>query len=116
MHRIQAQGVDVKVCLPVERIFNEEAAHMVGMGSVVTRSVPDFHLMVGNPARSIGCVCRCGEPLLKWSKQATSELERVACIACKLTYEICDRRVVEIALNSTSPVDEHIHEVANVPS
>ena len=36
---------------------------MVGMGSVVTRSVPDFHLVLGNPARSVGCVCRCG-PLL----------------------------------------------------
>ena len=27
---------------------------MVGMGSVVTKSVPDFHLVVGNPARSVG--------------------------------------------------------------
>src|SRR5512134_492423 len=26
---------------------------MVGMGSLVTRSVPDFHLVVGQPARSI---------------------------------------------------------------
>src|SRR5439155_21942603 len=31
---------------------------MVGMGAVVTRSVPDFHLVIGNPARSIGCRCR----------------------------------------------------------
>src|SRR5262249_32432917 len=30
---------------------------MVGMGSVVTRSVPDFFLVVGNPARPVGCVC-----------------------------------------------------------
>ena len=43
---------------------------MVGMGSVVTRSVPDFHLVVGNPARSIGCVCRCGEPLVKWDDES----------------------------------------------
>ena len=27
---------------------------MVGMGSIVTRSVPDFHLVVGQPARSVG--------------------------------------------------------------
>src|SRR4030095_11779942 len=33
---------------------------MVGMGSVVTKSVPDFHLVIGNPARSIGAVCKCG--------------------------------------------------------
>jgi UDP-2-acetamido-3-amino-2,3-dideoxy-glucuronate N-acetyltransferase len=34
---------------------------MVGMGSVVTRDVADFALVVGNPARQIGYVCRCGE-------------------------------------------------------
>jgi acetyltransferase-like isoleucine patch superfamily enzyme len=39
---------------------------MIGMGSVVTRSVPDFHLVVGNPARSVGCVCRCGEPFVRF--------------------------------------------------
>ncbi len=37
---------------------------MVGMGSVVTRSVPDFHMVLGNPARSVGCVCKCGPGLL----------------------------------------------------
>ncbi len=36
---------------------------MVGMGSVVTRSVPAFHLVLGSPARSVGVVCRCGELL-----------------------------------------------------
>jgi hypothetical protein len=40
---------------------------MVGMGSVVTLGVPDFHLVVGNPARSIGYVCRCGKPLARFS-------------------------------------------------
>lgn len=36
---------------------------MIGMGSVVTRSVGDYELVVGNPARRIGYVCRCGERL-----------------------------------------------------
>ena len=35
---------------------------MIGMGAVVTRSVPDFHLVAGQPARTVGAVCRCGEP------------------------------------------------------
>ena len=33
---------------------------MIGMGALVTKSVPDFHLAIGHPAKSVGCVCRCG--------------------------------------------------------
>ena len=55
---------------------------MVGMGSVVTRSVPDFHLVVGNPARSIGCVCRCGEPLMKWDDQRSADPNSIICSVC----------------------------------
>ena len=36
---------------------------MVGAGSVVTRDVADYELVVGNPARRIGSACPCGEPL-----------------------------------------------------
>lgn len=70
---------------------------IVGMGSVVTRSVPDFHLVVGNPAKSIGCVCRCGEPLAKWSPADSGENVQVNCRACGLAYEICDRVVRDLA-------------------
>jgi len=36
---------------------------MVGSGSVVTRDVDDYALVVGNPARRIGSACTCGQPL-----------------------------------------------------
>jgi UDP-2-acetamido-3-amino-2,3-dideoxy-glucuronate N-acetyltransferase len=35
----------------------------VGAGSVVTKDVKDFALVVGNPARQIGWMCQCGERL-----------------------------------------------------
>ena len=68
---------------------------MVGMGSVVTRSIPDFHLVVGNPARSVGCVCRCGEVLLRFHNEGQDT--SVACAACGLPYRIAGREVTELA-------------------
>ena len=37
---------------------------LIGAGSVVTNSVPDYALVYGNPARIKGWVCNCGEKLL----------------------------------------------------
>lgn len=38
---------------------------MVGSGSVVTRDVPAYGLVMGNPARLHGFVCPCGEKLVE---------------------------------------------------
>lgn len=59
---------------------------MVGMGSVVTVSVPDFALVVGNPARVIGYVCRCGQPVLKLKNAVAADHAELRCPACALTY------------------------------
>jgi UDP-2-acetamido-3-amino-2,3-dideoxy-glucuronate N-acetyltransferase len=36
---------------------------LIGAGSVVTKNVADYSLVVGNPARPIGYACRCGRKL-----------------------------------------------------
>lgn len=68
---------------------------MVGMGSVVTRSVPDFHLVVGNPARSVGAVCRCGGLLCNFRCPAPELETEVACPACGRRYTIVGCQVRE---------------------
>ncbi len=64
---------------------------MVGMGSVVTKSVPDFHLVLGAPARSIGVVCKCGQLIHKF---AEADPAHVSC-GCGLAYNIENQRVSE---------------------
>ena len=69
---------------------------MVGMGSVVTRSIPDFHLVVGNPARSVGAVCRCGHPIARWQAGETPRDADVACQKCESLYRIEGGAVSEL--------------------
>ena len=69
---------------------------MVGMGSVVTRSVPDFHLVVGNPARSIGAVCRCGAVVRRFNDEPSVGVTfAAACPACAREFLFDDARVSE---------------------
>ncbi|TAM59849.1 N-acetyltransferase [bacterium] len=68
---------------------------MVGMGSVVTKPVPDYHLVVGNPARSVGIVCACGQILARLREGAPEA--RVSCPACGEAYEINRGRVAPLA-------------------
>jgi UDP-2-acetamido-3-amino-2,3-dideoxy-glucuronate N-acetyltransferase len=53
---------------------------MVAAGSVVTRSVVAHQLVVGNPARPRGWVCRCGE-IISRDAEAPAELRCARCLA-----------------------------------
>ena len=68
---------------------------MVGMGSIVTKSVPDFTLVVGAPARPIGYVCRCGEPLRHAENGAAMSDGKYDCSACARKYAVMSGIVSE---------------------
>jgi acetyltransferase-like isoleucine patch superfamily enzyme len=68
---------------------------MVGMGSLVTRDIPDHGLVVGQPARLVGFVCRCGEPLFRFPADEPPDHSQATCAACGETGSIRDRQWVE---------------------
>lgn len=65
---------------------------MVGMGSVVTKSVPDFALVAGSPAALRGYVCRCGEPVAKLEpgSRVSPEPRTLHCDACGSQYTLAN--------------------------
>jgi acetyltransferase-like isoleucine patch superfamily enzyme len=65
---------------------------LVGAGAVVSRSVPSYALVVGNPARRIGWVCVCGHRLAdSMGHDAPANRDRYA-IDRELICPTCDRR------------------------
>jgi UDP-2-acetamido-3-amino-2,3-dideoxy-glucuronate N-acetyltransferase len=73
---------------------------MVGMGAIVTKSVPDFALVLGNPARCVGYVCRCGFPLLRSDDGKFPDLAEMKCNACGLAYRLESSIITELALSA----------------
>ena len=59
---------------------------MVGSGAVVTRDVPDYGLVVGNPARLIGFVCPCGHRLAAGGTEGS--VMHATCSDCNATINI----------------------------
>ncbi len=69
---------------------------MVGMAAAVTRSVDAFHLVVGQPARVVAAVCRCGEPFLRAVDGLLPDTNDVECTLCGLRYGVSDNIVQEL--------------------
>ena len=64
----------------------------IGAGAVVTKDIPDYALVFGNPARQQGWVCACGEKLPE--PEVTGEIR---CPVCGASYGIEDEKLQSTA-------------------
>ncbi|MFW6134256.1 MAG: DapH/DapD/GlmU-related protein [Elusimicrobiota bacterium] len=61
----------------------------VGAGSVVTKNIPDYGLVFGNPAKIKGWVCKCGNKI-------NFKKNRSKCEFCSKTYIKKDKKVEQV--------------------
>jgi len=69
----------------------------IGAGSVVTSNVPDYALMVGNPARQVGWACACGERL-------EFHQDKALCHACGQKYQRSGQHIKPFQQNASIDV------------
>jgi len=76
----------------------------IGAGAVVVRSVPDFALVVGNPARQTGWMCACAEKLkltVTAPRGSSAKCERCGC-----TFALMDNGLVMMGCPASSSREE----------
>ena len=68
---------------------------MIGMGSLVTKSIPDFVLAMGHPAAPAGVVCRCGHLLMRFDAKAIPVKQGLICSMCARVFDLTAGVVTE---------------------
>jgi UDP-2-acetamido-3-amino-2,3-dideoxy-glucuronate N-acetyltransferase len=63
----------------------------IGAGSVVTKDVPDYALVYGNPAKLKGWMCACA------TKLNFNPQEQARCTKCGKLYRLKDNKVEQVS-------------------
>lgn len=63
---------------------------LVGAGSVVTKNVDQYTLVFGNPAKTKGYICSCGNKLVKVSTN------KFQCNTCLAKYKMNNKKIVKV--------------------
>lgn len=62
----------------------------IGAGATVTKDIPDYALVYGNPAKQAGWMCECGAKLEDF-------IETTVCRACDRQYQYCgENQIIRI--------------------
>ena len=72
------------------------AYSLIGAGSVVTKDVPDFAIVYGNPANLRGFVCVCGRKILSIDEITEVDGITYVCENCGKKYEIERAKVKQV--------------------
>jgi UDP-2-acetamido-3-amino-2,3-dideoxy-glucuronate N-acetyltransferase len=59
----------------------------IGAGSTVTKDIPDYALVYGNPAKQVGWICECGAKLPNFAETTT-------CPACDRQYQYSSKNQI----------------------
>ena len=74
----------------------------IGAGSVVTKDIPDYGLVLGNPGKLVGFMSRHGHKL------KFDESGRAICPESKFVYEKVDQQVSCLDLNEDEPLPSEL--------